>query len=182
MKDQTLYFLYEGGDACRDGKYERQTLLTMRCGPTLGAPVFLQETPECQFQFEWVTSAACGVGFAPDPEACVAYDATNEIEYDLSDLRIDLPWTTTYGDRGGGGTFTYSLSVCQPLPSSVACVAQDPGGPGAKIGACLVQNFIGTPNKYPLHFLSIFFIRSHIFLKPTPTYFFHPYPQPRKGW
>eukprot|EP01134_Creolimax_fragrantissima_P006778 CFRG6778T1 len=134
MVNQTLVFNYKGGTSCRGGKFERETLIFMRCGPTLGAPVFLLETPSCQFQFLWTTSAACGVGHTPDETTCTAYDPNLEIEYDLTDLRIDQPWELS------DGTTIFYLSVCQPLSQVVPCVVKDPS---ASLGACAVKKITG---------------------------------------
>eukprot|EP00123_Amoebidium_parasiticum_P017322 comp23800_c0_seq1/m.41372 comp23800_c0_seq1/g.41372 ORF comp23800_c0_seq1/g.41372 comp23800_c0_seq1/m.41372 type:complete len:2646 (-) comp23800_c0_seq1:58-7995(-) len=111
-KNGAISLLYEGGDSCHDGKFNRSVLLTFTClQDTVGTPVFVSETPECQYQFEWATDAACVVKPATGSD-CMVKDPNTGVTYDLSLLKRegkDYRVTVNGAER-------YALNVCGVSP------------------------------------------------------------------
>ena len=101
----------------------RRVVFTFQCLPgSLGAPVFLQESPACVYSFLWQTSAACSLTQIMG-QNCQVRDPTSGLSFDLSSLA-----GSNYTISSGGAT--YYLNVCQQVSSS-----QCPSG----AGACLVS-------------------------------------------
>lgn len=70
----------------------------------LGNPVFLEETSDCQYLFEWATSAACPVQPAVGSN-CVVTDGLTGFTFDMNVLQ----GVYNLSDRRG---HKYSLGVC----------------------------------------------------------------------
>ncbi|CAH2252953.1 cation-independent mannose-6-phosphate receptor [Pelobates cultripes] len=103
-----LMINYTGGDVCHK-IYNRSTAIIFSCDSENKQPVFLKETPDCSYMFEWRTPLAC-LPFKPID--CSLRD-TEGNSYDLSSLsRYNDNWEV---EPTPGLTEKYRLNVCKPL-------------------------------------------------------------------
>ncbi|KAM4042759.1 cation-independent mannose-6-phosphate receptor [Anomaloglossus baeobatrachus] len=126
-EDGIIMINYTGGALCHN-KYNRSTLLIFYCNKTEGKPVFLKETPDCIYKFQWGTPLAC-LPFKPID--CSFKDPSGK-SYDLSPLsHYDKNWEA---DSITNPNDKFRINVCRPLvlePGPASC----PHGSAA----CLLQ-------------------------------------------
>ncbi|MEE6475517.1 hypothetical protein FKM82_010780, partial [Ascaphus truei] len=99
---------YTGGDLCHK-IYNRSTVILFYCDRTDQEPVFLKETPDCTYMFEWHTRHAC-IPFKP---ISCSYKDTDGNSYDLSPLsQYRENWEAV---SHSGSTQKYYMNVCNSL-------------------------------------------------------------------
>ncbi|EPY85235.1 cation-independent mannose-6-phosphate receptor precursor [Camelus ferus] len=99
---------YTGGDPCHK-VYQRSTTIFFYCDRSTQAPVFLQETSDCSYLFEWRTQYACPPF---DLTECSFKDGAGNT-YDLSPLsRYSDNWEAI---TSTGATEHYLINVCKSL-------------------------------------------------------------------
>ncbi|XP_075059666.1 cation-independent mannose-6-phosphate receptor [Mixophyes fleayi] len=123
-KDGLLMLNYTGGELCHK-KYKRTTLIMFHCDKTEGKPVFLKETPDCTYMFQWRTPHACPF----KPVDCSFKDTLGN-SYDLSPLaNYSGNWEV---QPFSGSNKKYWINICMPLvPETASC----PYG----AAACLIE-------------------------------------------
>uniref|UniRef100_A0A673TKJ8 Cation-independent mannose-6-phosphate receptor n=1 Tax=Suricata suricatta TaxID=37032 RepID=A0A673TKJ8_SURSU len=99
---------YTGGDTCHK-VYQRSTAVFFYCDRSTQRPVFLRETSDCSYVFEWRTQYAC----AP-------FDVTECSFKDGAGNTIDLSSLARYSDNWEavtrtGATEHYLINVCKSL-------------------------------------------------------------------
>eukprot|EP00043_Microstomoeca_roanoka_P017824 m.187190 g.187190 ORF g.187190 m.187190 type:complete len:2655 (-) comp16710_c0_seq1:257-8221(-) len=109
-------------------KFTRSAVITFTCEPgTLGHPVFVGETAECEYQFTWATSVVCEYKHTAGANCKVSDPETGTV-FDLSPLQGGL-----YTTEAGG--YTYELAVCSaPTRSGFSGCNADAGGCQSKRG------------------------------------------------
>jgi insulin-like growth factor 2 receptor len=109
-----LQVTYTSGSLCH-GVYPRQTIITFTCQyGSLGVPVFLHETDDCQYVFSWATSAACLLQAPSTGSDCQVQDSSSGEVYDLSPLRAMGSVNVT------AGGYVYELAVCGAIRDSLS--------------------------------------------------------------
>ncbi|XP_043744063.1 cation-independent mannose-6-phosphate receptor [Cervus elaphus] len=99
---------YTGGDSCHK-VYQRSTTIFFYCDRSTQAPVFLQETSDCSYLFEWRTQYAC----PPFDLTECSFKNQDGNTYDLSSLsRYSDNWEAI---TGTGSTEHYLINVCKSL-------------------------------------------------------------------
>ena len=93
-----------------------------------GEPVFVSKSPDCVYNFNWYTSAACPTETIVGENCKVTDD--NGITYDMTPLKAN-----DYVALDETGLNGYHFAVCRQLHYS-ACTSADP----TTIGACLTSN------------------------------------------
>eukprot|EP00049_Salpingoeca_infusionum_P000834 m.42710 g.42710 ORF g.42710 m.42710 type:complete len:2590 (-) comp10724_c3_seq2:42-7811(-) len=128
-----LTLVYEQGSICK-GIYKRKTKIEFTCNETpgqLGEPVFRAETDQCEYIFDWHSSAACPRGgsfttAAPTTDCSITVHSTGET-IDLSSLEAQGQLQTT--GTIGGQSATMHVGICaaatQCSDSAGACVVKD---------------------------------------------------------
>ncbi|XP_066452075.1 cation-independent mannose-6-phosphate receptor [Eleutherodactylus coqui] len=107
-EDGIIMLNYTGGAICHN-KYNRSTLIIFHCDKTEGKPVFLKETPDCIYKFQWRTPLAC---LPYKPIDCSFKDNLGK-SYDLSPLsHYDENWEA---DSPTDPNAKYHINVCRPL-------------------------------------------------------------------
>ncbi|XP_069625297.1 cation-independent mannose-6-phosphate receptor [Ranitomeya imitator] len=107
-EDGIIMINYTGGELCHN-KYQRSTLLIFHCAKTEGKPVFLKETPDCIYKFQWGTPLAC-LPFKPID--CSFKDPLGN-SYDLSPLsHYEKNWEV---DSLTDTNTKFRINVCRPL-------------------------------------------------------------------
>ncbi|ELK09957.1 Cation-independent mannose-6-phosphate receptor [Pteropus alecto] len=108
---------YTGGDTCHK-VYQRSTTVFFYCDRSTQKPVFLKETSDCSYLFEWRTQYACPPFNLTE---CSFKDEAGN-NYDLSSLsRYSDNWEAV---TGTGSTEHYLINVCKslsPHPGSEPC-------------------------------------------------------------
>ncbi|KAF6114200.1 insulin like growth factor 2 receptor [Phyllostomus discolor] len=108
---------YTGGDTCHK-VYRRSTTIFFYCDRSTQKPVFLKETSDCSYLFEWRTQYACRPF---DLTECSLKDAAGN-SFDLSSLsRYSDNWEAV---TSTGATEHYLINVCKslaPQPGSEPC-------------------------------------------------------------
>ncbi|XP_029327247.1 cation-independent mannose-6-phosphate receptor [Mus caroli] len=122
---------YTGGDTCHK-VYQRSTTIYFYCDRTTQKPVFLKETSDCSYMFEWRTQYACP-----------PFNVTECSVQDGAGNSIDLSSLTRYSDNWEavtrtGATEHYLINVCkslsphagtEPCPSEAAVCLLDGSKP-----------------------------------------------------
>ncbi|GAB1300523.1 Cation-independent mannose-6-phosphate receptor [Apodemus speciosus] len=116
---------YTGGDTCHK-VYQRSTTIYFYCDQTTQKPVFLRETSECSYLFEWRTE-----------HACPPFNVTECSIQDGAGNSVDLSSLSRYSDNWEavtrtGATEHYLINVCKSLsphagtepcpPEAAACL------------------------------------------------------------
>ncbi|KAF6364588.1 insulin like growth factor 2 receptor [Rhinolophus ferrumequinum] len=108
---------YTGGDMCHK-VYQRSTTIFFYCDRSTQKPVFLKETSDCSYLFEWRTQYACPPF---DLTECSFKDGAGN-NYDLSSLsKYSDNWEAV---TRTGATEHYLINVCKslsPQPGSEPC-------------------------------------------------------------
>ncbi|KAM7135316.1 cation-independent mannose-6-phosphate receptor isoform 2-T2 [Molossus nigricans] len=108
---------YTGGDTCHK-VYQRSTTIFFYCDRSTQKPVFLKETSDCSYLFEWRTQYACPPF---DLTECSFKDEAGN-NYDLSSLsRYSDNWEAV---TSTGATEHYLINVCKslsPHPGTESC-------------------------------------------------------------
>ncbi|XP_059555884.1 cation-independent mannose-6-phosphate receptor isoform X3 [Myotis daubentonii] len=108
---------YTGGDTCHK-VYQRSTTIFFYCDRSTQKPVFLQETSDCSYLFEWRTQYACRPF---DVTECSFKDGAGN-NFDLSSLsRYSDNWEAV---TSTGATEHYLINVCKslaPQPGAEPC-------------------------------------------------------------
>ncbi|XP_012590642.1 PREDICTED: cation-independent mannose-6-phosphate receptor [Condylura cristata] len=119
---------YTGGDRCHQ-VYERSTTIYFYCDRAPQRPVFLKETSDCSYLFEWRT-----------PYACPPFDVTECSFKDTAGNTFDLSSLSRYTDNweavtSTGATEHYLINVCKSLspqaglepcpPEAAVCLLSD---------------------------------------------------------
>ena len=124
-----LVLQYYGGDLCHH-RFNRSMRVEFTCPydasgkaipDVLGDPVFLYESPSCEYVFGWRTSAACPIGTFPSAVGsdCQVVDSVLGLQYNLGNLGSNYVSVDA-------GEYTYLLSVCGVLvsPSPPKCIGK----------------------------------------------------------
>ncbi|XP_038659271.1 cation-independent mannose-6-phosphate receptor isoform X2 [Scyliorhinus canicula] len=109
-EDGLIMINYTRGDVCHK-IYERSTAILFYCdhSQTPGKPVFLRETPDCTYLFEWHTSYACPPFRYID---CTLRDSDGN-SYDLSPLsQSRVNWEI---EQQPSGVQKYYINICKSL-------------------------------------------------------------------
>ncbi len=104
---------YEDGQLCH-GKYNRTTTIMFTCDlAAYGSegPVFLNETWDCEYLFEWPTAHACMPNIGTLPQCSVRDD--QGVLYDLSTLTLTDDNYEVADERYPGGRLI--INVCAPV-------------------------------------------------------------------
>ncbi|XP_053567150.1 cation-independent mannose-6-phosphate receptor [Bombina bombina] len=118
---------YTDGDTCHK-IYKRSTLIIFSCDRTEGQPVFLKETSECTYMFEWHTPLACP---PLKPIDCSLKDSEGN-SYDLSSLsQYKENWEAKHSTDS---TQKYLINVCASLVPEIGPTSCPNGA-----AACLVD-------------------------------------------
>ncbi|XP_054826091.1 cation-independent mannose-6-phosphate receptor [Eublepharis macularius] len=109
---------YTGGETCHK-IYQRSTAIFFYCDPHEGLePVFLKETEDCTYMFEWHTPFAC----PPYKSIDCSYKDSDGNSYDLSSLtRYKENWEVI---SDAGSSQKYYINICKslvPYPSAGFC-------------------------------------------------------------
>ncbi|XP_052025662.1 cation-independent mannose-6-phosphate receptor isoform X3 [Apodemus sylvaticus] len=99
---------YSGGDTCHK-VYQRSTTIYFYCDQTTQKPVFLKETSDCSYLFEWRTQYACP-----------PFNVTECSVQDGAGNSVDLSPLSRYSDNWEavtrtGATEHYLINVCKSL-------------------------------------------------------------------
>ncbi|XP_065487218.1 cation-independent mannose-6-phosphate receptor [Caloenas nicobarica] len=108
FKNGLIMINYTSGEKCHK-IYERSTAILFYCDKTTSEPVFLKETPDCTYMFEWHTQYAC----PPVKSTECSYKDDEGNFYDFSSL-------TRHRENWEAITLTastqkYYINVCKPL-------------------------------------------------------------------
>ncbi|XP_044144786.1 cation-independent mannose-6-phosphate receptor isoform X2 [Bufo gargarizans] len=107
-EDGIIKINYTGGALCHK-KYHRSTLIIFQCDKTEEKPVFLKETPDCIYKFEWRTPLAC----LPFKPIDCSFKDTLGRSYDLSQLSLyNKNWEV---DSPTDPNMKFRINVCRPL-------------------------------------------------------------------
>ncbi|NWU92230.1 MPRI protein, partial [Upupa epops] len=108
FKNGLIMINYTGGEKCHQ-IYERSTAILFYCDKTTSEPVFLKETPDCTYMFEWHTQYAC----PPVKSTECSYKDDKGNFYDLSSLsRHRVNWDAI---ALSDSAQKYYINVCKPL-------------------------------------------------------------------
>ncbi|OXB70385.1 UNVERIFIED_CONTAM: hypothetical protein H355_002798, partial [Colinus virginianus] len=108
FKNGLIMINYTSGEKCHK-IYERSTAILFYCDKTTSEPVFLKETPDCTYMFEWHTQYAC----PPVKSTECSYKDDEGNFYDFSSLtRHRENWEATDISTS---TKKYYINVCKPL-------------------------------------------------------------------
>uniref|UniRef100_A0A8C3PZL1 Insulin like growth factor 2 receptor n=1 Tax=Chrysolophus pictus TaxID=9089 RepID=A0A8C3PZL1_CHRPC len=108
FKNGLIMINYTSGEQCHK-IYERSTAILFYCDKTTSEPVFLKETPDCTYMFEWHTQYAC----PPVKSTECSYKDDEGNFYDFSSLtRHRENWEATDISTS---TKKYYINVCKPL-------------------------------------------------------------------
>lgn len=118
--DGALTLEFTGGDPCHDSQYTRSATVVFECleGTGLGRPVFVTETADCEYVFQWATAAACG---EPIESTCGARDPDTGKIYDLSPLTLAPSAKLNYVVKVQAKQtvpYSYTMNVCADLVSA----------------------------------------------------------------
>ncbi|KAK2501049.1 hypothetical protein MC885_011037 [Smutsia gigantea] len=99
---------YTGGDTCHK-VYQRSTTIFFYCDRSMQKPVFLKETSDCSYLFEWRTQYACP-----------PFDVTECSFKDVAGNTVDLSSLSRYSNNWEavtrtGATEHYLINVCKSL-------------------------------------------------------------------
>ncbi|KAM5165693.1 cation-independent mannose-6-phosphate receptor [Mantella aurantiaca] len=140
-EDGLIMINYTGGDLCHQ-KYNRTTLILFYCDKTEEQPVFMKETPDCIYMFQWRTPLAC----PPFKHIDCSFKDTEGNSYDLSSLsHYSENWEA---EVLSGSNQKYRLNICKPLVT-------EPGPASCPYGtsACLIDGTkaisLGEPSSSP---------------------------------
>ncbi|XP_006882881.1 PREDICTED: cation-independent mannose-6-phosphate receptor [Elephantulus edwardii] len=119
---------YTGGDMCHR-VYQRSTTIFFYCDRSTQKPVFLKETSDCSYLFEWRTQ-----------HACPPYEMTECSFKDEAGNSFDLSSLSRYSDNWEavtrtGATEHYLINVCKslsPQPGNEPCPLES--------AVCLLNN------------------------------------------
>ncbi|NWJ02858.1 MPRI protein, partial [Crypturellus undulatus] len=108
FKNGLIMINYTSGEKCHK-IYDRSTAILFYCDKTTSEPVFLKETPDCTYMFEWHTQYAC----PPVKSTECSYKDDEGNFYDLSSLtRHRENWEAT---TLSASTHKYYINVCRAL-------------------------------------------------------------------
>ncbi|XP_018421109.1 PREDICTED: cation-independent mannose-6-phosphate receptor [Nanorana parkeri] len=132
---------YIGGDLCHQ-KHNRTTLILFYCDKTEEQPVFMKETTDCIYMFQWRTPLAC----PPFKPIDCSFKDTVGNSYDLSALsHYTENWEA---EVLSGSNRKYHLNICKPLVPESG-LASCPYG----AAACLIDGTkaisLGKPSSSP---------------------------------
>lgn len=117
-----------GGESCHK-VYRRSTAIYFYCDRTTQRPMFLRETSDCSYLFEWRTEYAC----PPFDVTQCSFKDKDGNTFDLSSLsKYSSNWEAV---TGTGSTEHYLINVCKSLwtqPGTASCPAE--------AAACLVSD------------------------------------------
>uniref|UniRef100_A0A8B9CPG0 Insulin like growth factor 2 receptor n=1 Tax=Anser brachyrhynchus TaxID=132585 RepID=A0A8B9CPG0_9AVES len=114
FKNGLIMINYTSGEKCHK-IYERSTAILFYCDKTTSEPVFLKETPDCTYMFEWHTQYAC----PPVKSTECSYKDDEGNFYDFSSL-------TRHRDNWeaialSASTQKYYINVCKSLVPYGSC-------------------------------------------------------------
>ncbi|KAM9656105.1 cation-independent mannose-6-phosphate receptor isoform 1-T1 [Morphnus guianensis] len=108
FKNGLIMINYTNGEKCHK-IYERSTAILFYCDKTTSEPVFLKETPDCTYMFEWHTQYAC----PPVKSTECSYKDDEGNFYDFSSLtRHRENWEAI---ALSASAQKYYINVCKPL-------------------------------------------------------------------
>ncbi|XP_074023125.1 cation-independent mannose-6-phosphate receptor [Numenius arquata] len=108
FKNGLIMINYTSGEKCHK-IYERSTAILFYCDKTTSEPVFLKETPDCTYMFEWHTQYAC----PPVKSTECSYKDNEGNFYDFSSLtRHRENWEAI---ALSASAQKYYINVCKPL-------------------------------------------------------------------
>uniref|UniRef100_A0A8B9QBB8 Insulin like growth factor 2 receptor n=1 Tax=Apteryx owenii TaxID=8824 RepID=A0A8B9QBB8_APTOW len=114
FKNGLIMINYTSGEKCHK-IYKRSTAILFYCDKTTSEPVFLKETPDCTYMFEWHTQYAC----PPVKSTECSYKDNDGNFYDLSSLtRHRENWEAI---ALSASTQKYYINVCASLVPYGSC-------------------------------------------------------------
>ncbi|EDO46654.1 predicted protein [Nematostella vectensis] len=121
LVNSNIFLLYEGGDACANGKVA-STRILMECGGSEeAAPQFVSkdEQDSCRYEFLWNTKYACAINDVNQTVTndCKATNPVTNYQFDINNLRdkkSDYNVTTLTG-------YYFLINVCGTLNSKNDC-------------------------------------------------------------
>eukprot|EP01135_Chromosphaera_perkinsii_P001997 Nk52_evm44s215 gene=Nk52_evmTU44s215 len=115
----SLSLEYRNGSNCKG--FQSRTVINFVCGDeaTIGTPVYVEETVDCAFIFEWKTRSACSFKKVKNEThaECKVADQ-NGVEFDLSPLGRG-PDADPYEIKKE--PFVYKFNICKALPKNTVC-------------------------------------------------------------
>ncbi|KAK3097797.1 hypothetical protein FSP39_013248 [Pinctada imbricata] len=112
-----LTLVYTNGDLCHKGKptqAHRSTRINFFCSKEEHSPTFEEETPTCEYIFNWQTPAACPIQRITGNN-CQVTDPIYNYRFDLSSLR-----KATADYKVPFGEYVYQINVCGPLVNGIS--------------------------------------------------------------
>uniref|UniRef100_T1JC98 MRH domain-containing protein n=1 Tax=Strigamia maritima TaxID=126957 RepID=T1JC98_STRMM len=106
MSTGQLVLKYRDGSPCHGGKFNRSVKILFECSYIQHDPVFVDETPECEYIIIWSTPAACPIKRAIGA-GCHVDDTQFGHRFDLSPLKQMGPMVVEGKDH------SYMLAVCK---------------------------------------------------------------------
>ncbi len=112
---QAVYLKLMNGTKCHAGTKDeanRGTVIRFVCNPavSIGSPVYVNESLDCVYFFEWETAAACPVTEDVD---CTTVDPATGNQYDLTPLKLfRRNWEIQNSKTKG---YAYEINVCRSL-------------------------------------------------------------------
>ncbi|XP_064475457.1 cation-independent mannose-6-phosphate receptor-like [Ornithodoros turicata] len=107
--DGSIVVRYPYGEQCGNGTMKNSALITLLCDDTEEAPMFMGESPACNYLFTYRTPAACPLKLSMG-QGCKVTDPRYGYNYDFSQLansKTDYPVHA--------GEYTYLINICRPL-------------------------------------------------------------------
>lgn len=106
-----IYFLFTGGDPCKDGQHSHSTRINLICSTAEHGPVLVKETNTCEYIFDWLTPVACPRHFTTGSN-CQVQDSLYGNVFDLNPLRnINRDYNVSNEET------EFSVNLCGPLIS-----------------------------------------------------------------
>ncbi|KAL9969231.1 hypothetical protein ACROYT_G021424 [Oculina patagonica] len=125
-----LSLQYSGGSECHH-QFNRSIRIVFSCSKIMGSPIFLAESPECEYLFSWQTPSACPLKVEHGTN-CTVEDTQYGFMFNLSQLyNKDKDYNVSV--RGAPGV-RIILNVCNKLVSTPKGCST-----GKNVGACILD-------------------------------------------
>ncbi|CAD5113302.1 DgyrCDS2480 [Dimorphilus gyrociliatus] len=130
--NQKLRLKYTGGTKCH-GIFKRSTVIDFICDRQVEKIVYINETENCEYQFEWFTALACR-SFETTP-TCSAEDSKNNKIYNFSPLT-----KTSSNYIVDGKDVKFAINLCAPVIDKPYKVGQIGVNCPAHSSVCLLKD------------------------------------------
>ncbi|XP_022790425.1 cation-independent mannose-6-phosphate receptor-like [Stylophora pistillata] len=125
-----LTLQYSGGTSCHKNQFSRSIRIVFSCSKLMGSPIFLAESPECEYLFSWETPSACPLTREVGHD-CKVEDKQYGYMFNLSVL-YSKSKDYNVNVKGGAPGERIILNVCNKL------VGGPKGCIGEEVGACII--------------------------------------------